>query len=99
MVCVGVIPDVDMSELWRDGGIGAEADGRHRQLGVNRYVGSQLTWALAREAGPLWLGFQTQNNLTTMSVPLKHAHNIINRRVKSIRPLIPPQILQEDIPL
>ncbi|KIJ28945.1 hypothetical protein M422DRAFT_37147 [Sphaerobolus stellatus SS14] len=34
-----------------------------------------------------------------MSIALKDAHNISNRRVKSIRPLIPPQILQEDIPL
>ncbi|KAF8516288.1 hypothetical protein JB92DRAFT_2911310 [Gautieria morchelliformis] len=34
-----------------------------------------------------------------MSVALKYAHNIRNRRVKSIRPLIPPQILQEDMPL
>ncbi|KAF8518108.1 hypothetical protein BU17DRAFT_48986 [Hysterangium stoloniferum] len=34
-----------------------------------------------------------------MSSPLKNAQNIINRRVKSIRPLIPPQILQEDMPL
>ncbi|KAF8588749.1 3-deoxy-7-phosphoheptulonate synthase [Ramaria rubella] len=34
-----------------------------------------------------------------MSIPLKNALNITNRRVKSIRPLIPPQILQEDIPL
>lgn len=34
-----------------------------------------------------------------MSIPLKDAMNITNRRVRSIRPLIPPQILQEDIPL
>ena len=37
--------------------------------------------------------------IADMSVALKYAQNITNRRVKSINPLIPPQILQEDFPL
>jgi 3-deoxy-7-phosphoheptulonate synthase len=35
-----------------------------------------------------------------MAIPFKEAlHRLENRRVKSTRPLIPPQILQEDLPL
>src|SRR5260221_13536908 len=35
-----------------------------------------------------------------MALPFKEAlHRLENRRVKSTRPLIPPQILQEDLPL
>ncbi|KAI0300229.1 phospho-2-dehydro-3-deoxyheptonate aldolase [Russula brevipes] len=36
----------------------------------------------------------------SMAIPFKEAlHRLENRRVKSTRPLIPPQILQEDLPL
>lgn len=36
----------------------------------------------------------------TMAIPFKEAlQRLENRRVKSTRPLIPPQILQEDLPL
>jgi len=35
-----------------------------------------------------------------MSLPFKEAlQRLENRRVKATRPLIPPQILQEDLPL
>jgi hypothetical protein len=35
-----------------------------------------------------------------MTMPFKEAlYRLENRRVKSTRPLIPPQILQEDLPL
>jgi 3-deoxy-7-phosphoheptulonate synthase len=35
-----------------------------------------------------------------MAIPFKEAlQRLENRRVKSTRPLIPPQILQEDLPL
>lgn len=36
----------------------------------------------------------------TMAIPFREAlQRLENRRVKSTRPLIPPQILQEDLPL
>lgn len=36
----------------------------------------------------------------SMAMPFKEAlYRLENRRVKSTRPLIPPQILQEDLPL
>lgn len=36
----------------------------------------------------------------SMTLPYKEAlHRLENRRVKATRPLIPPQILQEDLPL
>lgn len=36
----------------------------------------------------------------TMALPYKDAlHRLENRRVRATRPLIPPQILQEDLPL
>ena len=40
------------------------------------------------------------SNETEMTVPVKEAiSRLENKRVKLIRPLIPPQILQEDLPL